>query len=274
VTPRRAPFLVAAALVFAGAGDARGQFAFGQNKIHYRGFDWQVLRGEHVDLYHYPEADELARVTLAYAEESYRALEQRFSHAVPRRIPFIVYASHADFEQTNILPFVPPEGLLGVTEFAKRRVALPFRGNYAEFRHTIRHELVHVFQLSLGEESALRYPKLRMWGLPLWWTEGLAEYFSAGEDTRDEMVRATHPVRTAPHALRADVSGTGHRHPMGGAITASWRRPTGSGASCRCTASAGSTRTSSSPSRQSTGGRSSGSPRNGSTGCGNATTRW
>ena len=188
MTLRRAPLLMAAALVFAGAGDARGQFAFGQNKIHYRGFDWQVLRGEHVDLYHYPEADELARVTLAYAEESYRALEQRFSHAVPRRIPFIVYASHADFEQTNILPFVPPEGLLGVTEFAKRRVALPFRGNYAEFRHTIRHELVHVFQLSLGEESALRYPKLRMWGLPQWWTEGLAEYFSAGEDTRDEMV--------------------------------------------------------------------------------------
>ena len=40
-------------------------------------------------------------------------------------------------------------GLLGVTDFLKRRVALPFRGNFAEFRHTLRHEMVHVFQISL-----------------------------------------------------------------------------------------------------------------------------
>ena len=53
------------------------------------------------------------------------------------RIPLIVYASHVDFEQTNILPFTPPEGLLGATDFLKRRVTLPFRGNLAEFRHTI-----------------------------------------------------------------------------------------------------------------------------------------
>ncbi len=161
---------------------------FGQNKIQYRRFDWRVLRGEHVDLYYYPEEEELGRVALAYAEASYDTLERRFNHAVTRRIPLIVYASHTDFEQTNILPFIPPEGLLGVTEFLKRRVALPFRGSYAEFRHTIRHELVHVFQLSLASQTFGRYPRFRQVGLPLWWTEGLAEFFSAGEDSRDDMV--------------------------------------------------------------------------------------
>src|SRR6267143_6522062 len=95
---------------------------FGQNKIQYRRFDWRVLRGEHVDLYYYPEEEELGRVALTYAEESYGVLERRFAHAVRRRIPLIIYASHTDFEQTNILPFVPPEGILGVTEFLKRRV--------------------------------------------------------------------------------------------------------------------------------------------------------
>src|SRR5919108_1645854 len=89
---------------------------FGQNKIQYRRFDWRVLRGEHVDLYYYPEEEELGRVALAYAEESYDSLEARFNHSVTRRIPLIVYASHSDFEQTNILPFIPPQGLLGVTE--------------------------------------------------------------------------------------------------------------------------------------------------------------
>ena len=135
----------------------------------------------------YPEEEELGRLALAYAEESYDSLERRFTHAVTQRIPLIVYASHTDFEQTNILPFIPPEGLLGVTEFLRRRVAVPFRGSYAEFRHTVRHELVHVFQLSLATQTFSRYPRFRQTGLPLWWTEGLAEFFSAGEDSRDKM---------------------------------------------------------------------------------------
>ena len=185
---KRAMF-VALAVGIGLVGSLHAQYGnFGQNKIQYRRFDWRVLRGEHVDLYYYPEEEELGRVALAYAEESYDALERRFSHAVTQRIPLIVYASHTDFEQTNILPFIPPEGLLGVTEFLKRRVTLPFRGSYAEFRHTIRHELVHVFQLSIATQVFARYPRFRQAGLPLWWTEGLAEFFSAGEDSRDEMV--------------------------------------------------------------------------------------
>ena len=52
---------------------AAAQFgSFGTNRIQYRRFDWRVLRGEHVDLHFYPEEEELARVALAYAEESYR----------------------------------------------------------------------------------------------------------------------------------------------------------------------------------------------------------
>ncbi|MEK7667016.1 MAG: hypothetical protein AAB409_00010, partial [Gemmatimonadota bacterium] len=171
------------------AAPLRAQYgAFGQNKIQYRSFRWHVLRGEHVDLYFYPEEEELARVALAYAEESYQAIEARFRHGVTRRIPLIVYASHQDFEQTNVLPFVPPEGLLGATEFLKQRVALPFNGSYAEFRHTIRHELVHVFQLSRVELTASLYPRQRRAQMPLWWQEGLAEYWSGGEDSRDEML--------------------------------------------------------------------------------------
>jgi len=168
---------------------ARAQFGlFGPNKVQYRQFDWRTLRGEHVDLYFYPEEEELARVALTYAEDSYRELEARFRHSVVSRIPLVVYASHYDFEQTNLLPFTPPEGLLGFTEYGRSRVALPFRGSYAEFRHTIRHELVHVFQLSFARLNARLSPRLRNLGMPLWFTEGMAEYYSAGEDTQDDMI--------------------------------------------------------------------------------------
>ncbi len=168
---------------------ARAQFGlFGNNKIQYRQLDWRTLRGEHVDLYFYPEEDELARVALTYAEDSYQELSRRFRLPVISRIPMVIYSSHYDFEQTNLLPFQPPEGLLGFTEFGRSRVALPFRGDYAEFRHTIRHELVHVFQLARARLNARLAPKLRSLQFPLWFTEGSAEYFSAGEDTQDDMI--------------------------------------------------------------------------------------
>ncbi len=168
---------------------ARAQLgSFGQNKIQYRSFDWRVLAGEHVDVYYYPAEEAIARVALSYAEESYEHLARRLNHRVEQRIPLIVYASHSHFEQTNILPFVPPEGILGVTEFMKRRVALPFRGSYSEFRHTLRHELVHVFHLSIVSQQAAISPSARVPALPLWWTEGLAEYLSGGQESRDDMI--------------------------------------------------------------------------------------
>jgi len=208
------------ALLILLARSAPAQFGyFGQNKIQYRGFDWHVLRGEHVDLYYYPEEQELARVALTYAEESYGALERRFNHHPHRRIPLIIYASHSDFEQTNVLPFVPPEGLLGVTEFLKQRVALPFTGSYFDFRHTLRHELVHVFQLSLTNQAFARYPRVRHVDPPLWWTEGLAEYFSAGEDSRDEMILRDLTVSGRLPALRElTYASGGIVYPLGGAI--------------------------------------------------------
>jgi len=186
---RAARLLALGALALIGAPSAAAaQRAFGQNKIHYQSFDWHVLRGEHVDVYYYPAEEDVARVALRYAEESYDYLVRRFTHGVRERIPLVVYASHADFEQTNVLPFVPPEGVLGVTEYLKRRVTLPFGGSYSEFRHTLRHELVHVFQLSLLLQQATLYPRVRGIAPPLWWTEGLAEYLSSDQDSRDEMI--------------------------------------------------------------------------------------
>jgi hypothetical protein len=163
-------------------------FSVGQNKIQYRKLDWRILRGPHVNLYYYPEEAELAPAALAYAEASYDTLAVQFGHDVAERIPLVVYASHTDFEQTNILPFTPPEGLLGATDFLKRRVSLPFRGNFAEFRHTLRHEMVHVFQLDLLSEAYLQAPRRSRFDFPLWWTEGMAELWSGGQDARDEMV--------------------------------------------------------------------------------------
>ena len=182
-------FLLAVAGLLVPVCAAAQAVPFGKNKIQYQDFDWHVLSGEHVDVYYYPEEEALARMSLDYAEESYDYLERRFQHHPFRRIPLIVYASHQHFEQTNVISGFIPEGVLGFTEYLKRRVALPFRGDYAQFRQTLRHELVHAFQISkLAQVNAMlsRSPRLSPQQLH-WWTEGLAEYWSSEQTTEDEM---------------------------------------------------------------------------------------
>ena len=216
--PRRLLPLVLALLVLPGQLLAQ-YYLLSENKVQYRRLDWQVLRGARVDVYYYPEEAELAPVALAYAEESYEALSPKFGHTVTARIPLIIYASHADFEQTNILPFTPPEGLLGVTDYLKRRVTLPFRGNMAEFRHTLRHELVHVFQISLLYDRYVRSPRSSQIPIPLWWTEGLAEFWSGGEDARDEMIlRDLVYSGRLPRLQDLDYVTGGIVYPLGGRI--------------------------------------------------------
>ncbi|TAK66293.1 MAG: hypothetical protein EPO24_01660 [Bacteroidetes bacterium] len=163
-------------------------FYFGRNKVQYTTFDWHVLKTEHFDIYYYPEMRELAERGASFAEESYKALEQKFNHNVGNRIPLIFYSSHLHFQQTNTTPGFIPEGVGGFFEFLKGRVVIPYNGSLWDFRHVIKHELVHVFMHSkvmrVLSDHRLAQDRLP----PLWFTEGLAEFWSTDWDVQAEMV--------------------------------------------------------------------------------------
>ena len=107
MTLKRIALLIGALALL--ATPLRGQTVpFGKNKIQYREFDWKIMPGEHIDVYYYPEEEEVARLALTYGEESYAYLERKFQHHPFRRIPLIVYSSDQHFEQTNVFPgFIP-----------------------------------------------------------------------------------------------------------------------------------------------------------------------
>ena len=163
-------------------------FWFGRNKVQYTDFEWHVLRTEHFDIYYYTEMKELAERGAFFAEESYTALQEKFNHTLNARVPLIFYSSHLHFQQTNTTGGFIPEGVGGFFEFLKGRVVIPADGSTAQFRHVIRHELVHVFMTSKVSRvlSDHRKPVDRM--PPLWFTEGLAEYWSTTWDAQAEMV--------------------------------------------------------------------------------------
>lgn len=163
-------------------------FYFGRNKVHYEEFDWKILRTDHFDIYYYGEMEYLAEIGAGYAEEIYAELKVRMNHLVTRRIPLIFYNTTIDFQQTNITPGLIPEGVGGFFEFLKGRVVLPSNGSLKDFRHVIRHEIVHVFMTNKVYRILKdhRIPTNKM--PPLWFVEGLAEFYSTDWDDQAEML--------------------------------------------------------------------------------------
>ena len=156
---------------------------FGQNKVQYRDFDFQVMRTEHFDIHFYPEARAAALDAGRMAERSYQRLSRILRHEYKERKPIILYASHSDFSQTNALGGEGPgEGTGGVTDFFKQRIILPFTGSYEELEHVLQHEMVHQFQYDIwsrGHAGAGLQTIINV-NPPLWFVEGMAEYFSIG----------------------------------------------------------------------------------------------
>ncbi len=163
-------------------------FYFGRNKVQYTDFEWHVLKTQHFDIYYYPEMEPLAERGAYFAEEAYKRLETKFNHSLNSRVPLIFYSSHLHFEQTNTTEGFIPEGVGGFFEFLKGRVVIPADGSIPQFRHVIRHELVHVFMQSKLSRVLSDHRKSADLSPPLWFTEGLAEYWSTTWDDQAEMV--------------------------------------------------------------------------------------
>jgi Tol biopolymer transport system component len=155
---------------------------FGQNKVQYRSFQWNILTTPHFEIFYYDGEEETANDAARMAERSYARLSRILRHRFTDPIPVILYASHTDFQQTNVLPDFLSEGTGGVTEFNKNRVILPFTGSYAELEHVLTHELVHAFQGDIiygnGPGASVLNPLAFV--APLWFMEGMAEYLSIG----------------------------------------------------------------------------------------------
>lgn len=175
-------------LIFVVAESPAQFFYFGRNKVQYTDFEWHVLKTEHFDIYYYPEMKDLAERGAYFAEESYKLLEVKFNHSLNNRVPLIFYSSHLHFEQTNTTGGFIPEGVGGFFEFLKGRVVIPADGSIAQFKHVIRHELVHVFMHSKIARVMTDHRKPQDRLPPLWFTEGLAEYWSTDWDQQAEMV--------------------------------------------------------------------------------------
>lgn len=166
------------------------QAQFGKNKVQYEEFEWKYVQSKHFDVYYHQGGEYLAQYTAVIAERELKKLEQNFNYRINQRVAIIVYSSHNQFQQTNVISSFLPEGVGGVTELYKNRVVLPYEGKWDQFRHVIGHELVHAFLNDMfygGSIQSIISNNIRT-EIPLWMNEGLAEFESLnGYDVQTDM---------------------------------------------------------------------------------------
>jgi Tol biopolymer transport system component len=163
---------------------------FGKNKVQYKNFTWKFIQTEHFDIYFYQGGEYLAEFTAVVAESSLVSLSKNLQYKISNRIPIVVFESHNDFQQNNILDEYLPEGVGGVTELFKNRVLVPFEGKFEQFRHVIHHELLHAFMNDMFYGGSIQNIISRNITLafPGWFNEGMAECQSLnGLDKAEDM---------------------------------------------------------------------------------------
>ncbi len=147
---------------------------FGRNKVAYKDFDFRILTTEHFDVYYYSREERAARLAAQLAERWYTRFSQILRHRIASRQPLVLYGSQAEFAQTNVISGLVSDTVGGVTESARRRIALPFAPTMVETDRVLGHEIAHAFQFDIARKHG------GAMGLPLWFIEGMAEYLARG----------------------------------------------------------------------------------------------
>jgi hypothetical protein len=175
----------AVALVLALAVSAPVRAQFGQNKITYKSFDWQVYQAPHFDIHYYPEAEPFLEEIVSHAESAYLKISRALDHELRYRVPLVVYKTHGEFQQTNILLSEVGAAVGAFSEPLQNRMVVPIDQPPEKLYQLISHELVHIFEYSIFYDGYLG--RMFRSNPPGWLMEGLASYLADDEDNLDRM---------------------------------------------------------------------------------------
>jgi len=161
---------------------------YGKNIVQYDEFEWYFIQTLHFDIYYYSHEESQIDFVASHAEKAYDKISNLIGWGLNDRSSIIVYNSHIDFQQTNVVNSYMREGIGGVTELMKNRMVIPFDGSHKDFKHVIYHELVHVFiNDGVYGGSLKNLINSNAVYIPLWMNEGLAEYLASKWDANSDM---------------------------------------------------------------------------------------
>ena len=151
---------------------AQAQLApfYGKNRVKYDKFDWHIYTTDHFEIYYYPDLENHLERVAGYAESAYQQISANLQHELAFVVPLVIFKTHSEFEQQNIIPGANPEGVGAFAEPQRDRIVLPLDESPDGLYRLITHELTHIFMFDIVPRSLIRA------SVPLWVDEGMADY--------------------------------------------------------------------------------------------------
>ncbi|MGE3512032.1 MAG: hypothetical protein AB7N65_24470 [Vicinamibacterales bacterium] len=151
---------------------AQTQFVpyYGKNNIHYDTFDWHIYTTDHFEIYYYPELEKHLERIAGYAESAYEQVSSDLKHDLSFKVPLVLFKTHSEFEQQNVIPGAAQEGVGAFAEPYRNRMLLPIDDPPDRLYGLIAHELTHIFEFDIIPQGLIRQ------SVPLWVNEGLSDY--------------------------------------------------------------------------------------------------
>ncbi|HET6412882.1 MAG TPA: hypothetical protein VFG53_12550 [Anaeromyxobacter sp.] len=157
----------------------------GQNQVAWYGFAWRYVDVDPmgggpggIRLYYYASEEAQARRALPAIRSAYARLVEVFHYNPTRRIPYILYATQREFQTQNV--FQVTESVLGVTSPEDLKMTVPYFGDHSRFIEVSTHEMVHQFHIQKMLDLAGPDGQSAIEIFPLWFIEGIAEFYSKG----------------------------------------------------------------------------------------------
>ena len=157
----------------------------GKNKVRWDKFVWYTYDTPHFRISYYDRTEPTLEKVASYAESAYDDIARKLNFQILKPVPMIIYSTHSEFEQTNIIVGFIPEGVGAFATPVRNRMVLPIDLPDDELQALIQHELTHIFQYEIffgGSRGRAIYARP-----PQWFMEGMASYFGDDETSRDEM---------------------------------------------------------------------------------------
>jgi hypothetical protein len=143
---------------------------YGKNIVRYKDFEWKVYKTDHFEIYYYPDIEKQLERVSSYAESAYQQVSSDLKHDLAFKVPLIIFKTHSEFEQENVIPGAAQEGVAAFAESDRNRMLLPLDEPPDLLFRTITHELTHIFQFDIIPQGLIRR------NMPLWVSEGNADY--------------------------------------------------------------------------------------------------
>ncbi|MCM2278957.1 MAG: hypothetical protein NDJ89_12850 [Oligoflexia bacterium] len=152
----------------------------GKPDPRWRSFDWRFTENmadhSRFRLYFYEDEDWSARFATPRIRQQVEDLTRTFDYSPSKPFSYLLFTSQREFRQANI--FFISEGVQGITSTEEATMAIPYWGETQTFDHISHHEMAHQFQVQKIKDIGGAYSAERMQLMPLWFIEGMAEYYS------------------------------------------------------------------------------------------------